>query len=77
MNIIQVEDKKKYTKSSGINSVEFFISWDSIYFLYIISYISLTYYILYMFTFNMYILMTMSSGKFRIFSDTKERVAGI
>ena len=55
MNIIEIEDKKKYTKSSGINSIEFFISWDSMYVLYIIFYISLTYCILYMFTFNMYI----------------------
>ena len=28
MNIIQVEDKKKYTKSSETNSMEFFISRD-------------------------------------------------
>ena len=26
MTVIQVEDKKKHTKSSGTNSVEFFIS---------------------------------------------------
>ena len=30
MNIIQAEDKKKYTKSSETNSIEFFISRDSI-----------------------------------------------
>ena len=45
MNIIQVEDKKKYTKSSGINSMEFFIAWDSIYVIYILHITYLLYFI--------------------------------
>lgn len=44
MTVIQVEDKKKHTKSSGTNSVEFFISRTLYNFS--IFYIYLTYYIL-------------------------------
>ena len=55
MNIVQVEDKKKYTKLSGINSAGF-ISWDSIVFIY---FTSLTYcifvYIYYIYIYNVYI----------------------
>ena len=60
MNIVQVEDKKKYTKLSGINSAGF-ISWDSIVFIYFTSrtyciFVYIYYiYIYIMFTYNIHI----------------------
>ena len=52
MNIIQAEDKKKYTKSSETNSIEFFISRDSIIFIYFTYILHTAFYILYVYIYK-------------------------
>ena len=52
MNIIEIEDKKKYTKSSETNSIEFFISRDSIIFIYFTYILHTAFYILYVYIYK-------------------------